>query len=116
MALLRDGPTPAWHPGHSGIREAADKSAVIAAENGLSLADLANRFSFQGRDTFGLDSTVLGLARKSEVQDAIRTWKDVKERPNSEVENKVFEQIHKLFEPVKDFSWQSPTDRELGKA
>lgn len=116
MALLRDGPTPDWHPGHSGIREAADKSVVIAAENGLSLANLANRFSFQGKDAFGLDSTVLGLARKSEVQEAIRTWKDVKERPNSEVENKVYEQIHELFEPVKDFSWQSPTDRELGKA
>lgn len=113
MALLREEATPEWHPAHSGIREAADKAVLVASENNLSLANLANRFSFQGKDTFGLDSTVLGLARKSEVQDAVRTLKDVKERENSETENKVFEQIHKLFEPVKNYSWQSPTAVEL---
>lgn len=116
MALLRDEATPDWHPAHKGIRDAADRCAKIAAENNLSIADLANRFSFQGREKFGLDSTVLGLARKSEVQDAVRTLKDVKERENSEVENKVLEQISKEFAPVHNFSWQSPTDVELGLA
>ncbi|CAO3656805.1 unnamed protein product [Mucor hiemalis] len=116
MALLRDEVTPEWHPAHKGIRDAADKSAVIAADNGLSLANLANRFSFQGRETFGLDSTVLGLARKSEVQDAVSTWKDVKDRENSESENKVLEEIRKELAPVHNFSWQSPTNVELGLA
>ncbi|KAI7905907.1 NADP-dependent oxidoreductase domain-containing protein [Cokeromyces recurvatus] len=115
MALLRDGMTPSWHPAHEAIREAADKAAAVAAENGLSLANLASRFSFQGRDQFQLDSTVIGLARKSEVQDAIRSWKDVKERKNSDKENKVYEIIHQLFAPYKNFSWQSPTDKELCK-
>lgn len=113
MALLRDEATPEWHPAHSGIREAADKAVSVTSKNNLSMANMANRFSFQGKDTFGLDSTVLGLARKSEVQDAVRTLKDVKERENSELENKVFEEIHKIFEPVKNFSWQSPTEVEL---
>lgn len=115
MALLRDEATPEWHPAHSGIREAADKAAKIAAKNKLSLADLANRFSFQGKTTFGLDSTVLGLARKSEVQDAVRTLKDVKERENTETENKVYAEIDELFKSVKNFSWKSPTDIELAK-
>jgi aryl-alcohol dehydrogenase-like predicted oxidoreductase len=115
MALLRDAKTPDWHPAHSGIREAADKATALAAENGLSIADLASRFSFQGRDKFQLDSTVIGLARKSEVQDAIRSWKDSK-RENTEKEDKVYEEIHQLFAPHKNYTWQSPTDKELGKA
>ncbi|KAI8057477.1 NADP-dependent oxidoreductase domain-containing protein [Thamnidium elegans] len=115
MALLRDEATPEWHPAHSGIREAADKAAKIAAENKLSLADLANRFSFQGKTAFGLDSTVLGLARKSEVQDAVRTLKDAKKRDNTEIENKVYAEIDELFKSVKNFSWKSPTDIELAK-
>ncbi|CEP15270.1 hypothetical protein [Parasitella parasitica] len=115
MALLRDGKTPDWHPAHARIREAADKSAAFAAENGLSISDLASRFSFQGRDTFQLDSTVIGLARKSEVKDAVRCWNDVKARKNSEKEERVLEQIHKYFEPFKNYTWQSPTDKELCK-
>ncbi|GAN06859.1 L-galactose dehydrogenase-like [Mucor ambiguus] len=116
MALLRDAKTPEWHPAHAGIREAADKATALAAKNGLSISDLASRFSFQGRDEFQLDSTVIGLARKSEVQDAIRCWKDVKNRKNSELEDKVLQEIHGYFEPYKNFSWQSPTDKELCKA
>ncbi|KAI8083975.1 NADP-dependent oxidoreductase domain-containing protein [Gilbertella persicaria] len=115
MALLRDDKTPDWHPAHSGIREAADKAAAIARQNGLSISDLASRFSFQGRDQFQLDSTLIGLARKSEVQDAVRVWKDSK-RDNTPVEDKVLEQIHALFKPHKNYSWQSPSNKELGLA
>lgn len=115
MALLRDAKTPDWHPAHKGIRDAADKAVTVAADHGLSLSDLASRFSFQGRDKFQLDSTVIGLARKSEVQDAMRAWKDVKNRGNSEKENTAYQEIESLFKPYKDFSWQSPTDKELCK-
>ncbi|KAI8638529.1 NADP-dependent oxidoreductase domain-containing protein [Parasitella parasitica] len=115
MALLRDGKTPDWHPAHASIREAADKSAAKAAENGLSISDLASRFSFQGRDEFQLNSTVIGLARKSEVVDAIRCLIDVKTRKNSEKEEMVLEEIHSYFKPYKNYTWQSPTDKELCK-
>ncbi|KAI8363952.1 NADP-dependent oxidoreductase domain-containing protein [Blakeslea trispora] len=115
MALLRDEKTPEWHPAYPAIREAADKAAAIAKENGLSISDLASRFAFQGRDQHGFDATLIGLARKSEVQDAMRAWKDSK-RKNTEVEDRVFEQIHALFAPHKNYSWQSPTDKELCKA
>ncbi|KAI9476398.1 MAG: NADP-dependent oxidoreductase domain-containing protein [Benjaminiella poitrasii] len=115
MTLLREGKTTDWHPAHGGIRKAADRAAALAAENRLSLADLALRFSFQGKERFQLTSTVIGLAKKVEVQDAIRSWKDVKERKNSEKEDKVYEQIDQIFAPYKNFSWKSPTDKELCK-
>ena len=115
MALLRDEKTPEWHPAYPAIREAADKAAAIAKEKGLSISDLASRFAFQGRDQHGFDATLIGLARKPEVQDAMRAWKDSK-RKNTEVEDRVFEQIHALFAPHKNYSWQSPTDKELCKA
>ncbi|KAI8977249.1 NADP-dependent oxidoreductase domain-containing protein [Mycotypha africana] len=117
MALLREGKTPDWHPAHKELREAADKAAVVTREQyGLAISDLASRFSFQGKDEIGINSTLIGLARKSEVQDALRCWRDGKERKeNSEKENQAYALIFKLLEPYKNYSWQSPTTKELAQ-
>ncbi|EIE92222.1 hypothetical protein G6F46_004693 [Rhizopus delemar] len=113
MALLRDAGPPDWHPAHSELRKAAKQATKVAVDNGLSISTLASRFAFQGRDVFQLDATVIGLARKSEVQEAIHAWKEAKERENSQTETKVYEEIHTIFKPFKNYTWKSPTDKEL---
>ncbi|CAO3680575.1 unnamed protein product [Rhizopus microsporus] len=80
MALFRDAGPPDWHPAHAELREAARKVAQVAADHGFSIANLASRFAFRGQDVFQLDATIIGLARKSEVQEAMRAWKEAKER------------------------------------
>jgi aryl-alcohol dehydrogenase-like predicted oxidoreductase len=116
MALLRDAGPPDWHPAHAGIREAGKKAATLAAENGVSISNLASRFAFKGRDTFGLDSTVIGLARQSEVQDAMKAWKSVKNNEMTDKEQEVLDQVLEIFEPHKNFSWKSPSEKEMGLA
>ncbi|CEG76483.1 hypothetical protein RMATCC62417_11378 [Rhizopus microsporus] len=116
MALLRDAGPPDWHPAHAELREAARKAAQVAADHGFSIANLASRFAFRGRDVFHLDATLIGLARKSEVQAAMRAWKEAKERKNTPEENLVYEKIEEIFKPFKNYSWQSPNDKERGLA
>ncbi|CAO3702529.1 unnamed protein product [Rhizopus stolonifer] len=113
MALLRDAGPPDWHPAHDGLREAAREANKIAISHQLSISSLASRFAFQGRDLFQLDATVIGLARPSEVKEAIQAHKESK-RPDNTTEREAFEQIHTLFKPFKNYSWKSPSDKELG--
>lgn len=113
MALLRNAGPPDWHPAHDELREAAREASKVAMAHQLSISSLASRFAFQGRDLFQLDATVIGLARPSEVKEAIQAHKDSK-RPDNTTEKEAFEQIHTLFKPFKNYSWKSPSDKELG--
>lgn len=117
MALFRDAGPPAWHPAHAELRAAAAQAALVAKNAGLNISELASKFAFTGRDTFNLQSTVIGLENKDDVKKAIEAWQSVKRRqrgeeqvPESEV--KVLEEIHALLAPYKDYSWESPTAKE----
>ncbi|CAO3586382.1 unnamed protein product [Absidia cylindrospora] len=119
MALFREAGPPEWHPAYAELRQAAHQCAQVAKENGLNISTLASMFAFNGRDTFQLDSTVIGLERKEEVQQAIRAWKTTKAREEGSeqvppVETKVLDQINALLKPHKNYSWQSPSPKELG--
>ncbi|KAI8075106.1 Aldo/keto reductase family-domain-containing protein [Gongronella butleri] len=121
MALFRDAGPPEWHPAHAELRAAAKQCSELAAANGLNISSLASLFAFSGRATFNLDSTVIGLERKEEVQKAVAAWKTVKAREDGTEtipanEAKVLEQIHTILAPYKDYSWQSPSPKELGQA
>lgn len=119
MALFRDAGPPDWHPAHAQLRQAAHQCAQLAKDNGLNISTLASMFAFRGRSTFQLDSTVIGLERKEEVQQAIRAWKKVKAQESGSelvpaVEISVLDQIDALLKPYKNYSWQSPSQKELG--
>ncbi|KAI9314124.1 NADP-dependent oxidoreductase domain-containing protein [Dichotomocladium elegans] len=118
MALFRNAGPPDWHPAHAELRAAAAKCASVAKENGIDIAELASIFSFTGRDTFNLNCTYIGLENKEDVQKAIATWKRVKARQQqleqpSDIERKVVEEINALLAPYKNYSWESPSPREL---
>ncbi|KAI8089607.1 NADP-dependent oxidoreductase domain-containing protein, partial [Halteromyces radiatus] len=119
MALFREAGPPEWHPAHSELRQAAQQCAQVAKDNGLNISTLASMFAFSGRSAFQLDSTVIGLEKKEEVQQAVAAWKVVKAREEGsiqvpDIETKVLDQINSLLEPYKNYSWQSPTPKELG--
>ncbi|KAI9277820.1 NADP-dependent oxidoreductase domain-containing protein [Sporodiniella umbellata] len=114
MALLRDAGPPQWHPAHEEIRAAAREATRIATQYGLSISSLASEFAFQGCDRFQLDATVIGLARASEVQEAIAAWKNSKRLEQDSNKVQALEEIHRVFNPFKNYSWQSPSDKELG--
>ncbi|KAI8388205.1 NADP-dependent oxidoreductase domain-containing protein [Radiomyces spectabilis] len=118
MALFREAGPPDWHPAHPPLREAAHKCASLAKENGLNISELASMFAFAGRDAFNLTSTVIGLQKKEEVRTAIDAWQLVKQREQGtqtvpQVEANVMAQITDLLRPFKDFSWQSPSAKEM---
>ncbi|KAI8342900.1 NADP-dependent oxidoreductase domain-containing protein [Chlamydoabsidia padenii] len=121
MALFRDAGPPDWHPAHKKLRQAAHQCAQLAKDNGYNISTLASMFAFSGRSTFQLNSTVIGLERKEEVQQAISAWKTVKAREHgseqvSSDEIKILDQIHAILKPYKNYSWQSPSQKELGLA
>jgi aryl-alcohol dehydrogenase-like predicted oxidoreductase len=118
MAMFRSAGPPDWHPAHTELRKAAHQCATIAQEHGLDIAELASTFSFSGRDQFGLDTTVIGLQKAEEVERAMEAWKLVKEReagtktvPQAEID--AVQKIHEVLAPYKNYSWQSPSDKEM---
>ncbi|KAG2187682.1 hypothetical protein INT44_005372 [Umbelopsis vinacea] len=118
MAMFRNAGPPDWHPAHTELRKAAHQCAVIAEEHGLNIAELASTFSFSGRDQFGLDTTVIGLEKAEEVDRAMDAWKVVKEReagtqsvPQAEID--ALQKIHEVLAPYKNYSWQSPSEKEM---
>ncbi|KAI9497564.1 NADP-dependent oxidoreductase domain-containing protein [Zychaea mexicana] len=118
MALFRDAGPPQWHPAHAELRNAAKQSAEYAKENGLNISELASMFAFTGRDIFQLNTTYIGLENKEDVQKALAAWKRVKDREQdlekpTETETKVLDKVRELLATYKDYSWQSPTPREL---
>ncbi|CAO3649240.1 unnamed protein product [Cunninghamella echinulata] len=119
MALFRESGPPDWHPAHQELRQAAQQCCDLAKTNGFNIASLASRFAFNGRKQFNLDSTVIGLATKEEVKQAMDAWRLVKQRESgeekvSENEVKVMDQIFSILAPYKNYSWQSPSNKELG--
>ncbi|GAB5593381.1 hypothetical protein Unana1_08281 [Umbelopsis nana] len=118
MALFRPAGPPDWHPAHAELRAAAHQCANTAQELGLNIAELASTFSFSGRDQFGLDTTVIGLEKPEEVDMAVNAWKLVKEREAGtktvpQVEVEALEKIHSILAPYKNYSWESPSAKEL---
>ncbi|KAI7859697.1 NADP-dependent oxidoreductase domain-containing protein [Circinella umbellata] len=118
MALFRDAGPPEWHPAHAELRQAAKECAEYTREQGLNISELASMFSFTGRDTFQLNTTYIGLENKEDVQKALKAWKRVKAREQNlekttDLETKVLDKIRELLAPYKDYSWQSPTAKEL---
>ncbi|KAI8145935.1 NADP-dependent oxidoreductase domain-containing protein [Fennellomyces sp. T-0311] len=118
MALFRDAGPPDWHPAHAQLRDAAKQAALFAKENGLNISELASMFAFTGRDIFNLNTTYIGLENKEDVKKALAAWKRVKAREQNkekptETETKVLDKIRELLAPYKDYSWQSPTAKEL---
>lgn len=118
MALFREAGPPDWHPAHEGLRKAAAECAKVAKENGLNIAELASTFAFTGRDRFQLDTTFIGLENKSDVQKAIKAWKRVKAQEEGkeeplEIEKSVLATVQQILAPYKDYSWQSPTEKEI---
>jgi hypothetical protein len=84
----------------------------------LNIAELASTFSFSGRDQFGLDTTVIGLEKPEEVEKAMLAWKLVKEREAGtksvpDVEVQALEKIHRILAPYKNYSWESPSAKEI---
>ncbi|ORX42509.1 Aldo/keto reductase [Hesseltinella vesiculosa] len=121
MALFRDAGPPDWHPAHEQLRAAAKQCSQVAKANDLNISSLASLFAFTGRATFQLNSTVIGLSRKEEVQQAIAAWKTAKAREQGteqipDIEANTLKEIHDILSPYKDYSWQSPTPKELGQA
>ncbi|KAG0172805.1 hypothetical protein DFQ28_007007 [Apophysomyces sp. BC1034] len=120
MAMFREAGPPEWHPAHAELRAAAHQCAELAKENSLNISDLASKFAFSGRDTFQLSSTVIGLEKREEVQKAVASWKSVKAREQGielipEIETQVMNKVITILAPFKDFSWQSPSPKELGQ-
>ena len=118
MAMFRPSGPPDWHPAHAELRAAAQQCATTAQDLGLNIAELASTFSFSGRDQFGLDTTVIGLERPEEVEKAMLAWKLVKEREAGiksipDVEVQALEKIHKILAPYKNYSWESPSAKEI---
>lgn len=119
MALFRQTGPPDWHPAHAELRLAAQQCCDLAKQNGFNIASLASTFAFNGRKQFNLDSTVIGLATKDEVKQAIDAWQLVKRRESGqeqvpENESKIMDQIFTILAPYKNYSWQSPSNKELG--
>lgn len=117
MALFRDAGPPAWHPAHEQLRAAAKKCADLTKEKGLNISELASMFAFSGRDIFRLDTTVIGLENKTDVQRAFQAWQRVKARQEGkdtvpEFETRALEEIDAILKPYKDYSWESPTEKE----
>ncbi|KAL0089359.1 NADP-dependent oxidoreductase domain-containing protein [Phycomyces blakesleeanus] len=119
MGLFRESGPPEWHPAHPELREAVHKCALLAKENGLNISEIASRFSFSGRQQFNLDTTVIGIGKREEAKAAvaaIKRMKDIEQGKEklSETEQKVLDQIHAILKPYKNFTWQSPSNKELG--
>ncbi|KAF7725179.1 hypothetical protein EC973_000345 [Apophysomyces ossiformis] len=120
MALFREAGPPDWHPAHAELRAAARECAEFSKANGFNISDLASKFSFTGRETFKLDSTVIGLEKKEEVQKAFASWRSAKARKEgteqiSDKETEVLRRISAILSPHKDYTWQSPSPKELGQ-
>lgn len=118
MALFRDAGPPDWHPAHADLREAAKACAQAAKENGLNIAELASIYSFSGREPSNLDCTYIGCENADDVKRALDTLERVKARKQgtetpSEQEVQVLEKIRSLLAPYQNYSWQSPTPKEL---
>ncbi|RKP24863.1 NADP-dependent oxidoreductase domain-containing protein, partial [Syncephalis pseudoplumigaleata] len=47
MGLFRDGDPPEWHPASEELRQATRRASILCREAGLSIADVALRFSLQ---------------------------------------------------------------------
>jgi len=110
MGLFRSSPPPKWHPASTGLHKAAAECAEVAKQHNLSIAKLALQFAFQWKD---VDSTMVGLSNKEEVEDAIDAWNEVKAREKGEktipvIEVDVLNEIKRLLEPYYNISWPSP--------
>ncbi|KAI8972127.1 NADP-dependent oxidoreductase domain-containing protein [Pilobolus umbonatus] len=108
MGLLRDEGPFDWHPANEQIRSCAQQAAKVAQQQGLSLANLASRFSFQSNL---FDSTVIGLNSAPQVIEAMATYDELK-RDNTQQENTAYQMIANIFQPCKDSEWESPTPKE----
>ncbi|CAG8538441.1 3240_t:CDS:2 [Paraglomus occultum] len=110
MGLFRSSPPPKWHPASTELRKAAAECAELAKRHNLSIARLALQFAFQWKD---VDSTMIGLSNKEEVEYAIDAWNEVKAREKGEktipvTEVDVLKEITRLLEPYYNISWPSP--------
>lgn len=117
MGLFRSAGPPNWHQANAELREAARQASVIASDAGFDIAKLASQYAFSARESIGVDCTVIGLEKREEVQEAIKTWTEVKEREKGivtvrEEEKRVMRDILKLLAPYMDFMWESPTKKE----
>jgi len=117
MGLLRDEGPPAWHPANNAMKEAARKAARIAADSGSTLADLASRFAFRGLAKEGFDATVIGFAKKEELESAVECSRSVESQGAEERarEEKIIKDVVGCFEEIgmKDFAWESPTKKDM---
>ncbi|RUS21614.1 NADP-dependent oxidoreductase domain-containing protein [Endogone sp. FLAS-F59071] len=117
MGLFRPMGPPDWHPAHAELREAARQAAAVASDAGFDIAKLASQYAFGARESIGVDCTVIGLGKKEEVQEAVKTWTEVKEREKGVVaarkeEGRVMRDISVLLAPYLDYTWESPTKKE----
>ncbi|RUP49548.1 NADP-dependent oxidoreductase domain-containing protein [Jimgerdemannia flammicorona] len=117
MGLFRPSGPPEWHPAHAELREAARKAMEVSKAAGFNIAKLASQYAFKAREEIGVDSTIIGLKMKEQVEEAVETWTEVKERERGlieipKAERKVMDEVLALLAPYHDYSWESPTKKE----
>ncbi|CAG8460992.1 6428_t:CDS:2 [Diversispora eburnea] len=104
MGLLREKSPPDWHPAPLELREAVNKVAKLAKDNGLNISELAIQFSFGFEKD--LTSTVIGFSNAKEVEESVRCWNKLRKKTcfSNEKEKKVLNEIKKIMEPWINWS------------
>jgi L-galactose dehydrogenase len=95
MRLLAAAGPPEWHPASQELRAAARHVVGLCRRAGVDIADVALRFCL---DHPYVATTVIGMARQSEVEQNLRTL-EMKNDPE------LLRQIEQIVAPVKNRIW-----------
>jgi L-galactose dehydrogenase len=122
MGLWRPQGPESWHPAPDALKRAAKECADLAANNKLSIAELAIKAAIDQAGS-GVAVHLMGMARPSEVQQNVAVIRKMmlagqtagEERGNagsvdtmhgfSDSEQQVLQQMREILQPVKDVTW-----------
>ncbi|CAG8673154.1 23498_t:CDS:2 [Dentiscutata erythropus] len=107
MALFTESAPPEWHPAPAKLISVGSKCASYAKENGFNISKLAIQFSLEWD---GADSTVIGLANRKQVEEAVAWSNEVlaRKRDEKNVERIIVQEIQKIIGDWLNWCWDSP--------
>ncbi|KXS15503.1 Aldo/keto reductase [Gonapodya prolifera JEL478] len=109
MGLFRPQGPPDWHYASTELRAACSNVRSLCASRGVSVAVLAGKYALhkgQTADPEGkpwITTTVLGLSKTNEVDDAVQLLGKGKEY--TDLEREVLKEVEGIMAPFHNFEW-----------
>jgi L-galactose dehydrogenase len=104
MGMITERGAPEWHPAPGAVREAGQRVVALCKARGVDASEVALRFCTELPD---VASTLVGMASCEQVERNLKAME-------MEVDAELMREIAEVVAPVKDTTWPSGLEENLG--